>query len=93
MHDFAIRAIGLCKQYAINHQVNGYSNLPDVPKKYEELQDWLKSLRPQTTWKPSEEQMKVLEFFIPYVTECNIVLQKSKDTLLSLLSDLKKLKG
>ena len=24
MLDFAIRAVGLCKQYAINHQVNGY---------------------------------------------------------------------
>lgn len=43
-------------------------------------------------WKPSEEQIKVLEFFIPYVTKCSVVLQKSKDTLLSLLSDLKKLR-
>lgn len=60
MLDFAIRAVGLCRQYAINHQVNGYSNLPDVPKRYEELQDWLKSLRPQKQWKPSDEQMAEL---------------------------------
>ena len=52
-----------------------------------------KSLRPQSTWKPSGEQIKVLEFFIPYVTKCSVVLQNSKDTLLSLLSDLKKLRG
>lgn len=54
MLDFAIRAIGLCRQYAINNQVNGYSKLPDVPKRYEELQNWLKSkLRPQ----PKQEWM------------------------------------
>ena len=47
---------------------------------------------PQKQWKPSDEQIKELEFFIPYVTKCSVVLQKSKDTLLSLLSDLKKLK-
>lgn len=46
MLDFAIRAIGLCRQYAINNQVDGYSNLPDTPQKYRELQDWLKSLSP-----------------------------------------------
>jgi hypothetical protein len=59
---------------------------------YQKEIDWLKSLRPQNTWKPSDEQIKVLEFFIPYVTECSVVLQKSKDTLSSLLSDLKKLR-
>ena len=59
----------------------------------DEYVDWLKSLRPQNTWRPSDEQIKVLEFFIPYVTKCSIVLEKSKGTLLSLLSDLKKLKG
>ena len=61
-------------------------------KEFIDADNWLKSLRPQNTWKPSEEQIKVLEFFIPYVTKCNVVLQKSKDTLLSLLTDLKKLK-
>ena len=59
----------------------------------EDIVNWLKSLRPQSQWRPSDEQIKVLEFFIPYVTKCSIVLEKSKGTLLSLLSDLKKLKG
>jgi hypothetical protein len=58
-----------------------------------ELLIWLKSLKPRSQWRPSDEQIKVLEFFIPYVTKCSIVLEKSKGTLLSLLSDLKKLKG
>ena len=69
MLDFAIRAVGLCKQYAINHQVNGYSKLPDVPKRYEELQDWLKSIKERigcevnctTTNKWSEEDEKILK--------------------------------
>ena len=61
MLDFAIRAIGLCKQYAINHQINGYSKLSDVLNRYEELQTWLKSLKdrvqPQQEW--SEEDIKM----------------------------------
>jgi hypothetical protein len=64
MLDFAIRAVGLCKQYAINHQVNGYSKLPDVPKRYEELQDWLKSIKnrvqPKQEWS-EEDEMKLNE--------------------------------
>lgn len=41
MLDFAIRAIGLCRQYAINNQINGYSSLPDSPQEYKKLQSWL----------------------------------------------------
>jgi hypothetical protein len=32
----------------------------------EELVSWLKSLRPQSTWKPSDEQIEALEHFIVY---------------------------
>jgi hypothetical protein len=64
MHDFALRAIGLCKQYAINNQINGYSKLPDTPQKYEELYQWLKSLKERYTWKPSDEQLKALKEII-----------------------------
>ena len=64
MLDFAIRAIGLCKQYAINHQINGYSKLPDVLNRYEELQTWLKSLGPKKQWKPSDKQMNALAYAV-----------------------------
>jgi len=57
MRDFAIMAIGLCKQYAINHQVNGYSKLPDVPNRYEELRTWLKSLKDRV--QPKQEQSDI----------------------------------
>ena len=45
----------------------------------------LKSLRPQNTWKPSDEQMKALESIFAKHGAYN-------DDLLSLISDLKKLK-
>ena len=93
--------------FEVNHP-NGHFkanelNDPNMRCVYtEEIVTWLKSLKERVAceanctttkqWKPSEEQVKVLEFFIPYVTKCSIVLQKSKDTLLSLLADLKKLR-
>lgn len=87
MFDFAIRAIGLCKQYAINHQVSGYSKLPDVPERYEELQNWLKSLRPKSQWKPSDAQMYNLSEAAHY--RCAFF---STDVLIGLYDDLKKLR-
>ena len=51
-----------------------------------EFKDWLKSLRPQNTWKPSDEQMEVLK------EATSIVGSKYKSCLNSLYSDLKKLK-
>ena len=48
------------------------------------------------TWKPSEEQIKELEFFISELPKCSVtaqkIVKKGKDTLVSLLSDLKKLR-
>lgn len=59
MFDFAIKSIELCKQYAINNQVKGYNNLPDIPEKYQELIDWLKSLRfqPRQEWSREDKDM------------------------------------
>ena len=85
MLDFAIRAIGLCRQYAINNQVNGYSKLPDVPKRYEELRNWLNSLRPKPHWKPSEKQMQALRH--AYM----IMSGQAGTDLANLYYDLKKL--
>jgi hypothetical protein len=81
----------ILKDIITDVKFEGYNN--DMQANSYKKINWLKSLRPQNTWRPSDEQIKVLEFFIPYVTKCSIVLEKSKGTLLSLLSDLKKLKG
>ena len=55
---------------------------------YQKEIDWLKSLRPQSTWKPSDEQMITLEYYM-HTLVCN----EHKEILFGLYSDLKKLKG
>ena len=52
------------------------------------LENKLKSLRPQNRWKPSDEQMNTLEYYM-YTLICN----KRKEILFGLYTDLKKLKG
>ena len=51
--------------------------------------DWLKSLRPQSHWKPSEEQMKALENVIK--CELSAGLHTRAKILQTLQNDLKKL--
>ena len=57
--------------------------------------DWLKSLRPHNTWKPSDEQMEALEHFVRSIGESGYASPYDNNTklLYLLLSDLKKLKG
>ena len=52
--------------------------------------DWLKSLRQQNRWKPSESQLEALDDFI-YAKYPNI--EKYEASVKSLYQDLKKLKG
>ena len=54
---------------------------------YNKKTDWLKSLRPQSHWKPSEEQMKMLAKFIDNFD----IGRNGKEILKSLYSDLEKL--
>jgi hypothetical protein len=55
------------------------------------LKEFIKSLRPQKQWKPSDEQMKTLEESIMFLgTSCVSI---SQFALKSLYQDLKKLKG
>ena len=52
-------------QYAIEHferQKRNYTEGGDGKKAMQEFIDWLKSLRPQSTWKPSDEQMDALQY-------------------------------
>ena len=54
---------------------------------------WLKSLRPQKQWKPSEEQIKALKLSISFVTDDFDEHQNLSETLNKLLEQLKKLQN
>jgi hypothetical protein len=56
---------------------------------YSTIRNWLKSLRPQNTWKPSEEQMKALLSKLPVLKGSG---DKVQDILESLYNDLRKLR-
>ena len=69
-----------------------YKSDPQVnPEAALMLRDWLKSLRHQSHWKPSEEQMHTLEAVIADYAEQG--LSYTKDSLNDLYEQLKKLKG
>ena len=59
-----------------------------------DLTDWLKSFKPQNTWKPSGEQMEAFEHFVRSVGESGYASPYDNNTklLYSLLKQLKKLK-
>jgi len=58
-----------------------------------DIADWLKSLRPQPHWKPSEEQIQALTVAIDEAARCEEPYWRDSlhDVLLSLHTDLKKL--
>lgn len=58
-----------------------------------ELDNWLKSLRPQNRWKPSEEQLNAFEHFVRSIGESGYASPYDDNTklLYSLLNDLKNL--
>ena len=57
-------------------------------REMEELKTWLKSLRPQSTWKPSDEQMNALEAVLTVSPQSPAITS----ALLGLYEQLKKLK-
>ena len=72
---------------------SGYKSCIGVP--IEIMIDWLKTLRTQNTWKPSDKQREALEHFVRSIEESGYASPYDNNTklLYSLLSDLKKLKG
>lgn len=56
-------------------------------KLQDKINRWLESFKPQSTWKPSDEQMEVLIWCKPLFAD-----PKSKGILESLINDLKKLR-
>lgn len=80
------RAIGIIK-IALKHPY-------DMEGKWDRkfVLDWLKSLRPQNTWKPSEEQMNTLNLIISdYYHACTKECDKKAIVLKSILEQLKQL--
>lgn len=80
---------------------NIISNLTELKDRYGEEYgkvgkciDWLKSLRPQNTWRPSDEQMKAFENFVRGIWEScyDSPYENNAKLLYSLLEQLKKLK-
>ena len=69
---------------SIEQVMNCASLLNIVPEKIDKIRTWLKSLRHQNTWKPSEEQMERLKGIINSLPH--------QEVLYSLYEDLKKLK-
>ena len=65
------------------------NNAPDYDlETYDRFLNWLKSLRPQNRWKPSDEQIKALKDACDEHWEPD-----GLDSLYTLYQDLKKLKG
>lgn len=65
---------------------NSYS----VDDKVERLSNWLNSVRPQSTWRPSEMEMKALEFCLEHNIDKDGVFGSK---VVKLYDELKKLKG
>lgn len=61
-----------------------YGHVYVSQKDKEELQSWLKSLRPQPYWKPSEEQMKALEQAMDRNDKLGYLLRELHDKLKNL---------
>ena len=76
----------------INNLVWAISNDCIRPQDREDYCDWLKFLRPQNHWKPSDEQINTLRDAIVYVEGCNSNFKGSGSVLGKLYNDLKKLR-
>ena len=85
-------------ELSIEQVMNCASLLNLVPEKIEKVRAWLKSLKgrvqPQNLWKPSDEQIKALEYFIRGIGESGHASPYDANLKLvhSLLNNLKKLK-
>lgn len=76
------------------NKVTLFMQLVEGCDNYEELSNWLKSLRPHNMWKPSDEQMYILNWVANILLNHDgVVEEEASKKLQSLYNDLKKLKG
>jgi hypothetical protein len=75
----------------------GKCYMGQLPTKVEDELNWLKYrlkyLIPQNQWKPSDEQLYILNWLATNVLEDGVVDKKASEILYTLYDDLKKLKG
>ena len=83
-----IALMSICDEWATRH-----SYLPKENNDIEKIKRWLKSLRPQKQWKPSDEQLYFLHWLATNVLTHGEVEKKASEVLESLYNNLKKLKG
>lgn len=68
-----------------------YSFISTEYEDVEQMKDWLKSLKPQKHWKPSNEQMYMLEWLTINVLDDGVVGNHAKEVLNTLIEQLKQL--
>ena len=67
----------------------GKCYMGELPTKVEEELNWLKSIRPKSQWKPSDEQMKAFDAVLVYNPPCS---NECRNHLITLYNELKKLR-
>jgi len=72
------------KSWILECLADGERKVPQYAEDFRAAYKWLKSLRSQPHWKPSEEQMEALE-------NSTALTEKQGEALYSLVQDLKKL--
>lgn len=76
------------RQWILECLADGKRKVPEFAEQYQAAFDWLKSLRPQPHWKPSESQIQALGIVLDYHVFAS---SKNKEHIKSLYSDLKNL--
>jgi hypothetical protein len=76
----------------INDLIKYFSQNERLKNTKEDIVIWLKSLRPQNTWKPSDEQIKAIRLARAFVTDDFSENPTLSDVLVELEEQLKKLK-
>lgn len=79
----------ILKDIITDVKFEGYNN--DMQANSYKKISWLKSLRPQSTWKPNDEQMHYLSWIANVKLGDSVVEQEVSKHLNELLKDLKKL--
>lgn len=67
-------------------QIERIAHYGCTQKSQKKIADWLESLKERYTWKPSDEQMNTLEYYMH-----NLICNEHKEVLFGLYADLKKL--
>lgn len=85
---FVIAQMKILQVACTEDEIKQHSSSQAAPY-YTKIINWLKSIRLQNTWKPSDEQMKALDAVLVYNPPCS---NECRNHLITLYDDLKKLR-